>query len=146
MHTATQFYAARFFLGATESSFFPGMIVYLTHWFCTRHRSRAIACLYAANPAAALIGSPLDDPLLGVYIGSRSLAGAGSLFLEGIPAIVVGAVTYFYMTDRPVQAHWVLPMHESVGLARQGIGRGAGKRKARFRTLQFWKLLETREF
>ena len=36
VHTATQFYAARFFLGAAESSFFPGMIVYLTHWFCAR--------------------------------------------------------------------------------------------------------------
>ena len=31
VQTATQFYAARFFLGAAESSFFPGMIVYLTH-------------------------------------------------------------------------------------------------------------------
>src|ERR1700746_740802 len=44
IHTATQFYVARFFLGAAESSFFPGMIVYLTHWFCARDRSRAIAC------------------------------------------------------------------------------------------------------
>ena len=106
VHTATQFYAARFFLGAAESSFFPGMIVYLTHWFCARDRSRAIACLYAANPAAALIGSPLAGWLLGVHW--RSLAGWRWLFiLEGIPAVVVGAVTYFYMTDRPVQAHWL---------------------------------------
>jgi sugar phosphate permease len=49
VNTATQFYVARLFLGAAESSFFPGMIVYLTHWFCVRDRSRAIACLYAAN-------------------------------------------------------------------------------------------------
>src|ERR1700747_2838609 len=33
VHTAGQFYAARFFLGVAEASFFPGMIVYLTHWF-----------------------------------------------------------------------------------------------------------------
>src|SRR5229473_7067871 len=39
VHSATQFYAARFLLGAAESSFFPGMIVYLTHWFCARDRS-----------------------------------------------------------------------------------------------------------
>src|SRR5450631_3664547 len=52
VQTAGQFYAARFFLGAAESSFFPGMVVYLTHWFCGRDRGRAIACLYAANPAA----------------------------------------------------------------------------------------------
>src|SRR3989442_9721794 len=40
VHTAGQFYTARFFLGAAESSFFPGMIVYLTHWFRGRERSR----------------------------------------------------------------------------------------------------------
>src|SRR5258707_6103715 len=59
VHTATQFYTARFFLGVAESSFFPGMIVYLTHWFRLRERSRAIACLYAAVPAGSLIGSPV---------------------------------------------------------------------------------------
>src|ERR1700676_1542379 len=45
VHTAEQFYAARFFLGASESSFFPGMIVYFTHWFCARPRRRGIAFL-----------------------------------------------------------------------------------------------------
>jgi ACS family tartrate transporter-like MFS transporter len=106
VHNATQFYAARFLLGAAESSFFPGMIVYLTHWFCARDRSRAIACLYAANPAAALIGSPLAGWLLGVHW--QSLPGWRWLFiLEGIPAVVVGIITYFYMTDRPAQASWL---------------------------------------
>jgi MFS transporter, ACS family, tartrate transporter len=106
VHNVTEFYAARFLLGAAESSFFPGMIVYLTHWFCARDRSRAIACLYAANPAAALIGSPLAGWLLGVHW--HSLAGWRWLFiLEGIPAVLVGIVTYFYMTDRPEHAPWL---------------------------------------
>jgi MFS transporter, ACS family, tartrate transporter len=106
VHTSPQFYAARLCLGAAESSFFPGMIVYLTHWFCVRDRSRAIACLYAANPAAALIGSPLAGWLLGVHW--HALAGWRWLFiLEGIPAVVVGIITYFYMTDRPMQAPWL---------------------------------------
>jgi ACS family tartrate transporter-like MFS transporter len=117
VHTATQFYAARFLLGAAESSFFPGMIVYLTHWFCARDRSRAIACLYAANPAAALIGSPLAGWLLGVHW--QSLAGWRWLFiLEGIPAVVVGIFTYFYMADRPTQAPW-LPADERDWLVKE---------------------------
>ena len=88
-----------------ESSFFPGMIVYLTHWFRLRERSRAIACLYAAVPAASLIGSPLAGWLLGVHWG---VAGWRWLFiLEGIPAIILGIVTIFYLTDRPAQALWL---------------------------------------
>jgi ACS family tartrate transporter-like MFS transporter len=117
VHNATEFYAARFLLGAAESSFFPGIIVYLTHWFCARDRGRAIACLYAANPAAALIGSPLAGWLIGVHW--QSLAGWRWLFiLEGIPAVVVGIITYFYMTDRPAQAAW-LPHDERDWLVKE---------------------------
>ena len=108
VHTATQFYVARLLLGAAESSFFPGMIIYLTHWFCSRDRSRAIACLYAANPAAALIGSPLAGWLLGVHW--QSITGWRWLFiLEGIPAVIVGIITMLYMTDRPTEARWLNP-------------------------------------
>ena len=67
VHSAGQFYAARFFLGVAESSFFPGMIVYLTHWFRLRDRSRAIACLYSAVPTSSLIGSPIAGWVLGVH-------------------------------------------------------------------------------
>jgi len=110
IHSTGQFYTARFVLGIAESSFFPGMIVYLTHWFCSFDRSRAIACLYAAVPAASLVGSPVAGWLLGVHW--LQLAGWRWLFiLEGIPAIVLGVITLFYMTDRPEHARW-LPADE----------------------------------
>ena len=106
VQNTAQFYTARFFLGLAEASFFPGMIVYLTHWFCSRDRARAIACLYIAVPAASLIGSPIAGWLLGVHWWS--LAGWRWLFiLEGIPAIVLGFVTVFYLTDWPAQARWL---------------------------------------
>jgi MFS transporter, ACS family, tartrate transporter len=106
VRTPGQFYAARLLLGAAEASFFPGMIVYLTRWFRLRERSRAIACLYAAVPMASLAGSPLAGWLLGVRW--LQLAGWRWLFLvEGLPAIVLGIVTIFYLTDRPEQARWL---------------------------------------
>ena len=110
VHSAAQFYAARFLLGLAEASFFPGMIIYLTHWFFSRDRCRAIACVYIAVPTASLIGSPIAGWLLGVHWWQ--LAGWRWLFiLEGIPAIVLGIVTIFYLTDWPAQARW-LPENE----------------------------------
>jgi ACS family tartrate transporter-like MFS transporter len=133
VHTAGQFYAARFFLGVAESSFFPGMIVYLTHWFRLRERSRAIACLYAAVPAASLIGSPVAGWLLGVHWGL--LAGWRWLFiLEGIPAIVLGIVTVFYLTDWPVQARW-LPQDERDWLVNELQAELQAKKKIRNYTI-----------
>ena len=108
VHTAGQFYTARFLLGAAEASFLPGMIVYLMHWFRQSERSRAIACLSTAIPAASLIGSPVAGWLLGVHWWW--LAGWRWLFiLEGIPAVVIGIITVFYLTDWPAQARWLPP-------------------------------------
>jgi ACS family tartrate transporter-like MFS transporter len=134
VQSAGQFYAARFFLGAAESSFFPGMIVYLTHWFSARDRSRAIACLYAANPAASLIGSPIAGWLLEVHW--RTLSGWRWLFiLEGLPAIVVGIITVFYLTDRPSQARW-LPEDERNWLVNELQADLEGKKKLRSYTIK----------
>ncbi len=36
------FYGMRFLLGVAEAGFFPGVIVYLTHWFPSRDRARAL--------------------------------------------------------------------------------------------------------
>jgi ACS family tartrate transporter-like MFS transporter len=106
VHTAGQFYASRFFLGLAEASFFPGMIVYLTHWFRQSERGRAIAILYTALPISSIVGAPLAGWLLG--IAWRGWAGWRWLFiLEGIPAIVLGIVTLFYLTDWPREAQWL---------------------------------------
>jgi len=106
VHSPGQFYAARFVLGAAEASFFPGMIVYLTHWIRLSERGRAVAILYAAIPSSAIIGAPLAGWLLG--IGWRGMAGWRWLFiLEGVPAILMGIVTLFYLTDWPKEAKWL---------------------------------------
>jgi len=106
IRTAQQFYIARFFLGVAEASFFPGIIVYLTHWFRTSDRAKAIAFFYAAVPAASVVGSMVASWLLGVHWSG--LAGWRWIFIvEGIPAIVLGATALFYLTDLPWQAEWL---------------------------------------
>jgi ACS family tartrate transporter-like MFS transporter len=106
VHTATQFYWIRFLLGAAEAGFFPGMVVYLSHWFPYRDRAQALAWFMAAQPISNIIGAPISGLLLGV--NWLHMAGWRWLFiLEGIPAMVLGVVTLLYLTDWPHQAGWL---------------------------------------
>jgi len=108
IHTARQFYLARFLVGAAEAGFFPAVIVYVSHWFRYQDRAKAIAVFYAASPLSYVIGSPLAGLLLGIsWLGLR---GWRWLFiLEGIPAVVCGVITLFYLTDWPMAASWLKP-------------------------------------
>lgn len=106
IRTPAQFYGARFFLGAAEAGFFPGIVVYLTHWFRHEDRAQAGALFFSAIPIANVIGSPFAGVLLGVHW--LGIPGWRWLFiLEGIPAVTLGVVTLFYLTDWPQQAHWL---------------------------------------
>jgi MFS transporter, ACS family, tartrate transporter len=106
IHTARQFYVIRFLVGAAEAGFLPGVIVYLTHWFRYQDRAKAVAFFYAANPLSYVIGSPLAGLLLGLsWLGMR---GWRWLFIiEGIPAVILGVITIWYLTDWPDQAQWL---------------------------------------
>jgi ACS family tartrate transporter-like MFS transporter len=106
IHTAHQFYWARFILGVAEAGFFPGIVVYLTHWYREQERARAMAMFMSAIPIAQVIGAPISGALLQIrwlgYSGWRWL-----LILEGIPAVIAGFVALFYLTDRPRDARWL---------------------------------------
>lgn len=106
IHTAGQFYWARFLLGVAEAGFFPGLIVYLTHWYRDEDRARAIGLFMSAIPIAQILGAPISALLIQVhwlgYSGWRWL-----LILEGAPAILAGIATIYYLTDRPEEAHWL---------------------------------------
>lgn len=108
VHTPRQFYAARFLLGAAEAGFFPGIIVYLNQWFPSEHRARAMARFIMASPIALAIGGPMAGPILKLkWLG---LSGWRWVFiLEGVPALVLGVVTLYVMTDSPSQAAWLAP-------------------------------------
>jgi ACS family tartrate transporter-like MFS transporter len=108
VHTPMQFYVARFLLGVAEAGFFPGIIVYFTHWFIRADRARALSGLVMAVPFSLMLGAPVSALLLDVHW--LGLVGWKWLFiLEGLPAVGLGLVTLFYMTDRPRNAKWLAP-------------------------------------
>ncbi|HZQ94137.1 MAG TPA: MFS transporter [Candidatus Sulfotelmatobacter sp.] len=106
------FYTMRFLLGAAEAGFFPGIILYMKRWFPARARARAVAWFMTANPLAGVIGSPVSGALLGLH--GAGLSGWQWMFLiEGLPAIVLGAVVFFTLCDWPREAKWLNERHRA---------------------------------
>lgn len=122
----TSFYVMRFLLGAAEAGFFPGIILYLSFWFPARHRAGVMALFMAAAPISTALGSPLSAALLEMN-GVLGLRGWQWMFiLEALPALALGFVVFFYMTDRPEQAKW-LPTEERDWLVREMAQENASK-------------------
>src|SRR3989475_7144193 len=106
VRTPFELYGARFLLGAAEAGFFPGVIVYLSHWFIREDRAKATSNFMGAIPLSFVIGSPFA----GWILSHKWLAVEGwrwLFFLEGIPAILLGAVAFFFLTDWPREAAWL---------------------------------------
>jgi ACS family tartrate transporter-like MFS transporter len=109
VQTATQFYWLRFLLGLAEAGFYPGVIVYLSHWFRAEDRAKAVAIFMIGGPVSNVLGAPISG-LIMEYIHWSNLAGWRWVFIiEGLPAILFGLATLFYLTDRPRDAKWLSP-------------------------------------
>jgi MFS transporter, ACS family, tartrate transporter len=101
------FYFLRFLLGVAEAGFFPGIILYLTYWFPAEYRARFLGAFAVAVPLSTVIGAPVSGLLLGLD-GAMGLKGWQWLFvIEGIPSVLLGIATWFYLTDRPEKADWL---------------------------------------
>ncbi len=102
-----QFYVLRFILGIAEAGFFPGIIVYLSHWFRYADRAKAKSQFMIGLPIASIIGFPLSQWIMhGVNWGG--IAGWRWVYiLEGIPSVILGFVVLFYLTDWPHEAKWL---------------------------------------
>jgi MFS transporter, ACS family, tartrate transporter len=118
--TPFQFYGVRFFLGLAEAGFFPGVIVYLTHWFPARDRARTLSWFFIATPVAQIISPKLSYYLLRIgtteTFGNLIIHHPPLLGLQGwqwmyiawgIPAVILGILVLLNLPDWPKEAHWL---------------------------------------
>jgi len=113
------FCTVRILLGVAEAGFFPGIIYYLTYWFPTAQRTRALASFMAGNAVAGMLTNSISGVITQYLDGVAGMRGWQWVFLlESIPSIALGACALFYLTDRPEQAHW-LSDDERTWLVRQ---------------------------
>ena len=139
-----QFYTARFILGLAEAGFFPGVIVYLTHWFPKRDRTRALAWFLIGTPVAQAASPLISYPIL--KIGTNQVINGLTVHIPelwglegwqwvyiawGIPAVILGVLVLFFLTDRPRKAKWLEPDEREAleaELAREKAEQKAGSR------------------
>ncbi len=93
----------RFALGIVESIVLPGLIVFLSHWFTRRERSRANTILILGNPLTVLWASVLSGYLIQIFDWRTMFV------IEGIPAIVWAFIWVRLVDDYPREARWLPP-------------------------------------
>lgn len=108
IRTPWEFYGARFLLGMAEAGFFPIVILYLSNWFPPRVRAGALSGLIVAVPVSFVISAPLSAACMSIsWFG---MPGWRWIFiLQGLPAVILGFVTPWYLSDRPAEALWLEP-------------------------------------
>ncbi len=109
---ATQFAIARFVLGIAEAGFFPGVLLYLTLWFPRQYRTQVLAVFVLSNPIANAVAAPLSGWMLELH-GLWGLDGWQLVFLlQGVPAVLLAFVVFFWLPDRPQDARWLDPAEQ----------------------------------
>lgn len=104
---AFHLYALRFLLGVAEAGYFPGIVLYLTYWFRQRHLAHAMALLCTGTPIANMIGAPVSGLILDHVRWMGLSSWRWVLILEGVPAILAGIFTYFFLPNRPADARFL---------------------------------------
>ncbi|HEY3049902.1 MAG TPA: MFS transporter [Polaromonas sp.] len=127
VESATSFYVMRFLLGVAEAGFFPGIILYLTYWYPAARRARMTALFMSAIALSGVIGGPLSGWIMQSFAGMNDWKGWQWLFiLEGLPSVLVGIATFFYLDDRIHHAKW-LTSEEKALLERNIVAENASK-------------------
>lgn len=108
VQSAVELTILRFLLGVFEAALFPGMTLIVTYWFVSKTRAAAIALFMIAPPLANSFGAPVATAIIGNIHQFLNLSGWRWLFLiVGLPAVLLGIFTYWYLNDKPQDAKWL---------------------------------------
>jgi ACS family tartrate transporter-like MFS transporter len=113
VQSAQQLYLARFLLGVAEAGFFPGILMYLTHWFRQRELAQAIGLFMTALPTASIIGGPLSGWILDHVHALGLSSWRWVLILEALPAIAGGVLCYLRLPNGPAEAKFLTPVQRA---------------------------------
>lgn len=130
---AVSFDIIRFLLGVAEAGALPGFALYVTLWFPSAYRARAIAGYIIAGQVSAIVGSPLAAALISSTDNLLGLHGWQWMFIiEGLPTILLGIALFMLLTDLPAHARWLEPEQRAWLQQTLDAERAAAERVRRF--------------
>ena len=147
--SAAQFYTVRFVLGVVESGFFPGVILYLTFWYTSKHRAKMVSVFMTAVPLSGVVGAPISGWLLDRMSAVGGLRGWQWLYIvEGVPSVLAGIAAMFFLEDSPHKAKWLESSEKTLlvsrlqedELAKRAHGPGHHSMGDAFRSYKVWVL------
>ncbi len=108
-HSVTHVAILRFLLGVAEAGFYPCIILYLTFWFPSRYFAKTVSFFMCGMALANIITGPISTWIMDNIAWHGVESWRWLFVLEGLPAIILGGLTLFVLTDRPEQATFLTP-------------------------------------
>lgn len=94
-------------IGVVEAGLFPGMMTYLTLFYGKREIALRTGYLFSSSAAAGAFGGLLAYGI-GFMDGICNLRGwRWIMILEGIPTVLIGIATWFFLADDPDTAYYL---------------------------------------
>lgn len=106
-------FALRLFIGFMEGGLSSGLMIYLSQFAPDRWRATVLAIPIMSIYVAQVIGAPLSGLLMDMD-NPWNLPGWRFMFLvEGMPALALAVMAWFYFPDRPGEARWLTAVERS---------------------------------
>ncbi|KXS11505.1 MFS general substrate transporter [Gonapodya prolifera JEL478] len=110
---------ARFVLGLAEAGLIPGVFYYFTFWYKPTERATRNAIFYTA----VSVGGGVSGLIAIALERMNGIAGLKAwqwvFILEGIPAIIIGVITYVYLPEFPHSpTTYLTPEEQDVAIRR----------------------------
>ncbi|PYH91930.1 phosphoglycerate mutase-like protein [Aspergillus ellipticus CBS 707.79] len=123
--------ACRILLGVVEAGLFPGLLTYLTLFYRKREIALRTGYLFSSAAIAGAFGGLLAYGI-GFMDGISGLRGwRWIMILEGIPTVIFGVLTWFFLADEPDTAYYLNDEERAlvVRLRRRDMGQTASAQK-----------------
>lgn len=145
--SAKQVYVLRVFLGACESSAWPGMMTLFMHWYSPLEMGKRMGFYHSCQAVGSMVSGALQGAISSSMDGSHGIAAWRWLFIiNGIITVSWGILGFFMLPDLPnnpnPRAFWFNKRHGELAMARLARHDRAEPKKMTWagakRTMKLW--------